>query len=222
MMQDAAQFGFETVLVRIWGMGAQGQAFFQNVHAHNLTATGAQLTGVDQQLNTGDVIGVQLAEKKARCKVVHSVDAGLPLKFKVDVELVEGQQCPWKDKLAAPAEGTPKVSSHANKRRFPRHRIAYPIELRDDRGGGAPMQTNASDIGGRGCYVETLIPLPLGTPLHITFWVSDQKISTAAMVRASDPGVGMGIEFIGLAEDKQMRFQSHLDEIDPPRAVPSL
>ncbi len=221
-MQNAAQSGFETVLVRIWGMGAQGQAFFQNVNARNFTAIGAQLTGVDQQLSVGDVIGVQLGDKKARCKVMQAVDAGLPLKFKIDIELVEGQQCPWKDKIVPPSEGSPKVSPHANKRRFVRHRIAYPIEVRDDRGGGVPMQTNASDIGGRGCYVETLVPFPLGTPLHITFWIRDEKISTAAMVRASDPGVGMGIEFIGLAEDKQMRFQAHLDEIDPPRVVPSL
>ena len=115
----------------------------------------------------------------------------------------------------------PKVSSHANKRRFLRHRISYPIEMRDDRGGGVPMHTNASDIGGRGCYVETLVPFPLGTPVHISFWIGEEKISTAAMVRASDPGVGMGIEFIGLAEEKQIRFQAHLDEIDPPRVPPT-
>jgi len=84
------------------------------------------------------------------------------------------------------------------------------------------MHTNASDVGGRGCYVETMVPFPLGTPLHIAFWIGDEKISTAGMVRASDPGVGMGIEFIGLPEDKQQRFQAHLDEIDPPRVLPSL
>lgn len=220
-MQNATQSGYETVLVRIWGMGAQGQAFFQNANARNLTAIGAQLTGVDQDLKTEDVIGVQLGDKKARCKVLQVVDAGLPLKFKVDIELVEGQQCPWKDKLTAPGEGAPKVSPHANKRRFLRHRISYPIAMRDDRGGGAPMNTNASDIGGRGCYVETLVPFPLGTPLHISFWIGEEKISTAAMVRASDPGVGMGIEFIGLAEETQLRFQAHLDEIDPPRVLPA-
>ena len=221
-MQNAAQSSFETVLVRIWGMGAQGQAFFQNANARNLTAISAQLTGVDQELKTGDVIGVQLGDKKARCKVLQVIDAGLPLKFKIDVELVEGQQCPWKDKVPTQAEGTAKLSPHANKRRYARHRVAYPMEMRDDRGGGAPMHTNASDIGGRGCYVETMVPFPLGTPLHIAFWIGEEKVSTAAMVRASDPGVGMGIEFIGLSEDKQLRFQAHLDEMDPPRVPPSI
>ena len=82
-------------------MGANGQAFFQNANVRNLTPISAQLTGVDQDLKAGDVIGVQLGDKKARCKVVQAVDAGLPIKFKVDVELVEGQQCPWKEKLSS-------------------------------------------------------------------------------------------------------------------------
>src|SRR5262249_33769411 len=160
---------------------------------HNLTPISAQLTGVEHELKPGDVIGLQLGDKKARCTVMHVVDAGLSIKFKIDVELVEGQQCLWKDKVSTSAEGSPKVSPHANNRRLPRYPISYPIEMRDDRGGGAPMHTNASDIGGRGCYVETLVSFPLGTPLHISFWVNEEKISTAAMVRASDPGVGMEI-----------------------------
>src|ERR1041385_1081786 len=167
-MQNAAQSGFETVLVRIWGMNTNGQAFFKNANVRNFPPISAQLIGVEHALKPGDVIGLQLGDKKARCTVMQVVDAGLPIKFRVDVELVEGQQCPWKDKLTAPAEGSPKVSPHANKRRFLRHRISYPIEMRDDRGGGVPMHTNASDIGGRGCYVVALVFFPPGAPLHIS------------------------------------------------------
>jgi hypothetical protein len=217
-MENAAQTGSEAIIVRIWGMGADGHAFFQNANARNLTNVSAQLSGIDHELKTGDVIGVQFGEKKARFRVLQAVNAGLPLKIRADLELVEGQQCPWKDQVthAAVAE---KPSPHANKRHFVRHRIAFPIEMRDDRGGGAPMQTNASDIGGRGCYVETLVPFPLGTPLHITFWIGDNKMTSGAIVRASDPGVGMGIEFVGMAVDDQLRFQAHLDTIDPPRVI---
>ena len=218
-MENAAQTGSEAILVRIWGMGADGHAFFQNANARNLTNVGAQITGIDHELKTGDVIGVQFGDKKARFRVLQAVNAGLPLKIKANVELVEGQQCPWKEQIAHVPTVAEKQSPHANKRRFTRHRIAFPIEMRDDRGGGVPMQTNASDIGGRGCYVETLVPFPLGTPLHITFWVGDQKMTTGAIVRASDPGVGMGIEFVSMSLDDQMKFQTHLDSIDPPRVI---
>ena len=217
-MATGPQSGFDSVLVRIWGMSSSGSAFFQNVHAQNLTNLGAQLVGIDHELNVGDVIGVQLGDKKARCRVTQVNTAGVPVKIKVDVELVEGQQCPWKEQVAHAPAVPAKANPNVNKRRFVRHRIAFPVELRDDRGGGVPMQTNASDVSGRGCYVETLVPLPLGTPLHVTFWVNEEKISTASMVRASDPGVGMGIEFIGLALETQERVQAHLDKIDPPRS----
>jgi hypothetical protein len=35
------------------------------------------------------------------------------------------------------------------------------------------------------------------------------------MVRTRDPGVGMGIEFTGLAEESKKRFQAHLDQLNP-------
>jgi hypothetical protein len=181
-MQNATQSGFETVLVRI-GM-VNGQAFFQNANVRNLTPISAQLTGVVQDLKAGDGSACSSAIK-SRCKVVQ-VDAGLPIKFKVDVELVKVQQCPWKENHR-PAEGTPKFPSTLTSGDF-RHRISYPMEMRDGRGGGV-LHTNASDIGGRGCYVETLVPFP---PWHTApyFSGSAKRRFTAAMVRA-DPGVGM-------------------------------
>jgi hypothetical protein len=102
---------------------------------------------------------------------------------------------------------TPKTSS---KRRFERLRVPFPIEIRDDRGGTA-MQTNASDVSGRGCYVESQAPLSMGTPLTIIFWIDSEKIITPALVRTCDPGVGMGIEFIGLSPQNQGRVQQAVE-----------
>jgi hypothetical protein len=76
------------------------------------------------------------------------------------------------------------------------------------------MQTNATDIGGRGCYVETLLPLPLGTKVKITFWIDSEKIQTSGVVRASDGGVGMGIEFTQLDDHVQQRLQQYLEKLD--------
>jgi len=35
------------------------------------------------------------------------------------------------------------------------------------------------------------------------------------VVRTRDPGVGMGIEFIGLSEDIKVRLQDHIEKLDP-------
>ena len=42
--------------------------------------------------------------------------------------------------------------------------------------------------------------------------MDSEKVTTAAVVRASDPGVGMGIEFTGLADDTQKRLQEFLEK----------
>ncbi len=101
-----------------------------------------------------------------------------------------------------------------NKRRYERHKILFPLEIGFEDARRTHMQTNATDIGGRGCYVETLLPLQLGTNVKITFWMDSEKVQTSGIVRASDGGVGMGIEFTQLDNQVQDRLQKHLEKLD--------
>jgi hypothetical protein len=201
--------------VRIWGMAANNQTFTQHVRARNISSSGALFSGLEHELKVGDVIGVQYGDRKSRCRVIWIMDAGPVQKMQVGVQIVTDQDCPWKgelkpEQLAAPAEPN-------NRRRFTRHRISFPLELRDERV-KTPMRVNATDVSGNGCYVETILPLAVGITLRVEFWVNEEKISTSAVVRTSDPGVGNGIEFMGLTPDTKKRLQDHLDSIDPQRA----
>ena len=202
-------------------MNAEGHAFFQNAIASDLASSGALLNGLEHTLKIGEVIGLQHETQKTRVRVLRLGDAVLPGKMQAEVEIVGGQPCPWPNLLDVEGHKTQQqieTEAARNKRRFPRLRAHFPFELRDERGGGAPMKTHAADISGRGCYVETLVPLPLGTPLSITFWLDADKIVTTAKVRSSDPGVGMGIEFIGLGDDLKERLQKHLQKLADQRA----
>jgi PilZ domain len=201
--------------VRVWGMGANNQPFFQNAVAQNVSATGACIYGIEPELKVGDVIGVQYEAKKARCKVVWVVDAGALKKVQVGVQLVADQDCPWAAVLPhdmKPEERT--VQTQDNRRKFARHRISFPLELRDERV-NTPLRVNATDVSGNGCYVETVMPLVVGTALRVDMWMGEERLSPTAVVRTRDPGVGMGIEFTGLPEDTKKRFQAHLDKLDP-------
>jgi PilZ domain len=201
--------------VRVWGMGANDQPFFQNAIAQNISATGACVYGIEAELKVGDVIAVQYEGKKARCKVIWVVNAGALKKTQVGVQLVVDQDCPWAAVL--PANLKPDERSqrrHDNRRKFIRHRISYPLELRDERV-NTPMRVSATDISGNGGYVETVMPLPVGTALRVDLWIEQERLSAMAVVRTRDPGVGMGIEFTGLPEDSKQRFQAHLENIDP-------
>jgi len=95
-----------------------------------------------------------------------------------------------------------------------RHKIAVLIALRDERT-SVPTRVTATDISGNGCYVETLSPFPIGTGLGVELWIGMERVTTRALVRTSDPRVGMGIEFVGLKTESQQRFQEHLQAMDP-------
>jgi hypothetical protein len=206
--------------IRVWGMGANNQPFHQNAVAQNVSATGACISGLEQELKVGDVIGVQYETKKARCKVVWVMEGGGIKKVQVGVQLVMDQDCPWLSQLPLEMRSNLPVPSADNRRRFTRHKISFPLEFRDERV-NTPMRVNATDISGNGCYVETAMPLTLTTVLKVDLWIDQEHITASATVRTRDPGVGMGIEFTGLPDDTKKRFQNHLDKMDPGLTKPS-
>jgi hypothetical protein len=201
--------------VKVWGMGANGQPFFQNAIAQNISLTGACIYGVEPDLKVGDVIGVQYEGKKARCKVIWVVNAGAIKKTQLGVQLVAEQECPWAAALPSDLKTDERLTQRQdNRRKFARHKISFPLELRDERV-NTPLRVNATDISGNGCYVETVMPLPVATALRVDFWIEEEHLSASAIVRTRDPGVGMGIEFTGLTEENKKRLQLHLDKLDP-------
>ena len=202
--------------VRIWGMNAEGRPFSQSAHAYNISSEGALISGVESELKVGDVIGVQCGEKKTRCTVIWVMNTGAVKKNQVGVKLVAEQECPWKSYL--PLDGATVTIATSNRRHWHRHKISLPLELRDERI-NAPLRINATDVSGNGCYVETMLPLPLGTVLRVDFWLDSEHINITALVRTCDPGVGNGIEFTGMPADTKKRMQDYLDAIDPQMGV---
>ena len=201
--------------LRVWGMGANNQPFHQKATAQNISLTGACINGLEQALKVGDVIGVQFENRKARCKVIWIVEIGGIKKIQTGVQLVADQECPWLSQLPPEVRTSAKPTTPDNRRRFHRHKIAFPLEFREERV-QTPMRVNATDISGNGCYVETVMPLNMHTILRVDFWIDQERVSTSAVVRTRDPGVGMGIEFTSLTEDTKQRFQDFLDESNRP------
>ena len=198
--------------MRVWGMGADGSAFSQHARAHNISAGGALLCEIEHALKIGDTIGVRAGEKKARCKVVWATKTGSVHKIQVGVQLLNKLECPWIALLPRTDPDAPTTAP--GRRRWDRHKIAILIALHDERT-PTPIRVTATDISGSGCYVETLSPFPIGTGLGAELWMGVEKVTTRALVRTSDPRVGMGIEFVGLKTQDQRRFQDYLQAMDP-------
>ncbi|MGA9470921.1 MAG: PilZ domain-containing protein [Terriglobales bacterium] len=202
--------------VRIWGMSAQGRPFSQHVRAQNISCEGASLNDVESELKVGDVIGIQCDSNKARCTVIWAMNTGTLKKNQVGVRLVTDQECPWREHLPEGAENA-EISA-SNRRRYYRHKISLPIEIRDERV-QAPTRINATDVSGNGCYIETMMPMQVGTMLRIEIWIDTDRISATAVIRTCDPGVGNGIEFTGLPADGKIKLQKFLDAVDPQRGI---
>ncbi len=196
--------------VRVWGMDCEGRPFIQFTVAKNMSSDGALLTGINHPLKPHDVIGVQYAEKKARFRVIWVIDAGAR-KIELGIQLMSGQDAPWHE--LTPSE-TIASTGGKNKRKFTRHKVAFPIDIGLQDKGRTHLSTTSTDIGGRGCYVETRSPLPRGTKVDISFNLESQEVKTSGIVRASDPGVGMGIEFTDLENTVQHQLQHYVESMD--------
>jgi hypothetical protein len=162
------------------------------------------------------VIGVQCEEKKTRCTVIWVMNTGPVNKNQAGVKLVAEQEAPWKAYL--PMDGATVTISSSNRRRWHRHKISLPLEIRDERV-SAPSRISATDVSGNGCYVENMLPFPLGTVLRLDFWIDSEHIKITAVIRTCDPGVGNGIEFTGMPAEMKDRMQAYLDAINPQRGV---
>jgi hypothetical protein len=198
-------------------MDAEGKPFFEKVLAGSLSSEGAQLAHVHHYLKVGDVIGIQYGEKKARFEVVWAKASVGPGLHEAGVRILPQQSVPWGE--IAPADQKPQSTAvhRGDKRRFPRLKLQFPVEISFPGTERTHMHCLSTDVSGRGCYVETLVPLPINADFDIGFWMESEKIQSKGVVRASHPGVGMGIEFVSLDVETQQRVQQFLEKLDQNR-----
>src|SRR5437867_5376940 len=168
--------------VRIWGMDASGKPFFGTAIASNLSAAGAQLTHIRHTLKVGDTIGIQYENVKARFEVMWMKASVAPGRNESGVRILANQPVPWGEVTAAAIASKPEVSRPARgaeKRRFARHKVQFPLAISFPDGQRAHMQCTATDISARGCYIESLVPLAIGCSVFITFWLDSDKFKTS-------------------------------------------
>ena len=85
--------------ILIWGIDAQGTRFAQSALARNVSEQGALVTGIDQYLRTGDLVGVQYGERSARYRIVWWRNSRTELRVQAAVQKLAGDECPWREEL---------------------------------------------------------------------------------------------------------------------------
>jgi PilZ domain-containing protein len=193
--------------VMIWGRDADGCAFYQGASVKDISERGGLLVGLKQPLATGDVIGIQYQGASAWARVAWTAQVATGREAQSGIHLLEPASCPWSRVLQ---EFAPQRSPRASeRRRFPRHRISLAIELRETDHRVHSM-THTGDVSVCGCYIESMMPWAVGAQLTIQLWLDSDPIQIAGIVRTSDPGVGMGIEFVQMHPSEQQKLHNFL------------
>ncbi len=204
MKVEVEQQGTIALTVKIYGMDEEGRPFFEPAVARRLTTQTALLEGMQHRPQTGAILGVQCKGRKARAQVVWICEVNQLHPNQMGIRLLLAEPCPWQEHL----DPTPPNAKGLDfeQRRHPRYKIGVALDLQqpDMR---VKTQVQCSDISLCGCYVQTMLPLPVGTLLIAGIWIGVERIETTALVRACDGNVGMGIEFMNLTQQQEARLQ---------------
>lgn len=82
---------------------------------------------------------------------------------------------------------------------------------------GTRFSTRTTDLSAGGCFVDSLMPLPVGSSVHIFLRKDATTFEAAGTVTFSQAGLGMGIGFCDLTPDKLAALQAWLTELSGER-----
>lgn len=106
-----------------------------------------------------------------------------------------------------------QVIAPPDRRSDPRHSIPVQIELRQE-GNDVPMRMTTTDLSRGGCYIETMLPLPLGTSVTAKLWLNDCSLRVRGRVVTLHPQFGNGIKFVEFEDGGKKVLAHYLDAIN--------
>jgi len=103
----------------------------------------------------------------------------------------------------------PGTTTAAKRRRYPR--IGLPKGMLVAwQSKGERVVSRVATLGLGGLFIWTPIPPPEGELVRLFFEVPDGEVRARAVVRDSQPGVGMGVEFTSMGQEARARLHQLL------------
>lgn len=198
--------GTHSVRVVVFGVDACGKRCQQSVVAYDLSATGARLKGVGSPLVPGTKVDIEYSGRTVAATVMWLATLANAGTSQACIRLTDPKRCPWREKLAE----AKNVLRFPERRRSERLNISVGARIRSA-SDAATMNTYTSDLSIGGCYIETARPFKTGTCLEIDLAIRSERFSAKGIVRASYPGVGMGIQFLDLPWQEMRILHDLLD-----------
>jgi PilZ domain-containing protein len=208
--------------VLVHGTDPSGNPFAITAQAHDISGSGAALTGLNGFGVPGTKLDVEYQGRKARFRVQWVGEEGSARANQVGLRCLEPGNYIWGVQLPEWSEDTfdinaRQISSYApattksayaaaddgsgkEQRQFPRHtcRIESLVSIE---GTNMNVSAKVTDISLSGCYIEMLSPLPVDTLIELTLNPSNTTLHLHGKVRYSQTGMGMGVVFTVVTPD---------------------
>jgi hypothetical protein len=205
--------------VLVHGTDGRGISFTVTAQAHDISGSGASLTGLNGVGVPGSKLDLEYQGRRARYRIQWVGKEGTARANQVGLRCLEPGNYIWGVPLpewaedtydpaaqpassfapAVPISGNAAPAASAGERRqFPRHacRIESAVAIE---GTSMSVPAKVTDISMSGCYVEMLSPLPVETLVEVTLNPGDTTFHVHGKVRSSQMGMGMGIAFTGVS-----------------------
>ena len=106
----------------------------------------------------------------------------------------------------------PDMSTNTKARRYPRVGLPRGM-LVAWQSSGDRVVSRVRTLGLGGLFISTPEPPPIGEVIKLFFEVPDGEVRARAVVRDSQPGKGMGIEFTAMSHEARARLNYLLKRI---------
>lgn len=110
------------------------------------------------------------------------------------------------------------VTKEAERRSSNRHLFTASAEV-VDLSSGARFSTRTTDLGPGGCFVDTMVPFPVGANVQVRVRKAKTTLETTGVVVYSQSGLGMGIAFGTLDSTQRQALDQWLAELTGSRVA---
>jgi hypothetical protein len=97
-----------------------------------------------------------------------------------------------------------------------RHAFTATAEVTEIRS-GARFSTRTTDLGPGGCFVDTVVPFPVGAQVRVSVHKGKKEFQTAGAVVYSQAGLGMGIAFDQLDANQRRALEAWIIDLTGER-----
>jgi hypothetical protein len=228
--------------VLVSGFDTDGNPFVKSAKTVDISGFGIRLNGIQCVRGPGDIVRVQYKDKRGRYRIIWmEKETGT-----LGLEGVEGANLLFGDHLQVSAGTDAGVDTYSplssvqsaasrmhgferreserregERRRYKRYNCNGIASVREtNREFGSDGRV--LDISMSGCYVETMSPTRVGTPVHLNIKLSGHVLNLPAIVRVSQANMGMGLEFADIPPGTREELDQLLAELSgEPRSAAS-